>query len=70
MKKLKGISEKELSILKKFILENIEFNNNFIGDISLKLEDHLGSDKYFTLLDKNGVITLRDLHNFVIKILE
>ena len=70
MKKLKGISEKELSILKKFILENIEFNNNFIGDISLKLEDHLGSDKYFTLLDKNGVKTIKELRNFVIRVLE
>ena len=70
MKKLKGISEKELRILKKFILENIEFNNNFIGNISLKLEDYLGSDKYFTLLDKNGVKTIKELRNFVIRVLE
>lgn len=70
MKKVKGINEKELKTVKKFILENIEFNSNFIGDISLKLEDHLGSDRYFNILDRNNVKTLSDLHSFIIRVLE
>ena len=70
MKKIKGISEKELRTVKKFIVENLEFNNQFIGNISLKLEDYLGSERYFNILDKNGIKTLSDLHNLIITILE